>query len=153
MRRTSGCNGSAESGWFLSSRHLPPTVNPYRSPNEIACRYRASHVAMNPYDPPNDSNETAGGRNRWVRRFLMLNGILLAFPVSIITFVYGSLWIETALLPDTINGDPVTYQHEFIGISGPVWPMVAFFVVPNIVLFAVYAVSVFVRRSTVYAQM
>ena len=105
---------------------------------------------MNPYDAPTAVADHADGRTRWFRRFLILNGVLLAIPLSVVIVVYASLRIESTMQPRTINGDPVTYvtyDHEFVGLSGPIWPIVAFFVVPNLIFLSALGLSV-LRRGT-----
>ncbi|TWU35601.1 hypothetical protein Q31b_50360 [Novipirellula aureliae] len=101
---------------------------------------------MNPYVPPAENAASSRVRARWLRRFLILNGVLLAIPISIALFIYGSMKIELALQPDTNNGDPITYQQDFMFVSGPVWPIFALFVVPNLILFAMLALSVAGQR-------
>lgn len=105
---------------------------------------------MNPYEPPTVNDIKPVGSVRWIRRLLILNCVLLAFPVSLALFIYGSLKVESGVQPDTINGDPVTfvtYDHEFIGISGPIWPIIVFFVVPNLILLSMFALSARSRPS------
>ena len=102
---------------------------------------------MNPYEPPNERISNKAASTGWLRRFLILNGVLLAVPVSITLLIYATLRVDLAMKPDNINGDPVTYQQEFIGVSGPIWPVISFFVIPNLILIAVFGWSVLVQRT------
>ncbi|QDT04911.1 hypothetical protein K227x_33080 [Rubripirellula lacrimiformis] len=101
---------------------------------------------MNPYQPPIASANKTVGSTRWIRGFLILNGVLMAIPVLIALFTYVSLKIEFAMQPNNINGDPVTYQHELVSVPGSVWPIVAFFLVPNLILLTKFTLSAVGQR-------
>ena len=83
---------------------------------------------------------------------MILNGALLAIPIAVFLFIYASLWIQIARIPDSANGEPVryaTYDHELVGLSGPMWPVFAFFLIPNLLLLAMYGRYVIGRKLVV----
>lgn len=96
---------------------------------------------MNSYDPPAEKRpaaekhtERVTGRPRWIRRFLLLNAFLLSLPVSIVAFVFVSIWVETFQLGEEIGGDVIVTRTEFTGVSGPLWPLLTLLLAPNLVL-------------------
>ncbi len=105
---------------------------------------------INPYQPAKDSvaGDTVRPRwlRRWLRRFVILNIVLIAIPVLIALVSYMDFLFDIAIRPNNINGDPVTYQHQHFSASGPDWSTVAYFMLPNLVLFAIFRWSIAVRR-------
>ncbi len=70
---------------------------------------------------------------------MILNLILFALPASVIAFAYISIELEMRRQADAYTDGPVVYETEFIGIAGPVWPMFAYFVAPNVLMLAYLA--------------
>jgi len=65
---------------------------------------------------------------------LILNAVLFAIAASIVLFAYLSLQFQLKREAESYSDGPVVYQTEFVGISGPAWPMLAYFVVPNVLM-------------------
>ena len=70
---------------------------------------------------------------------MILNVILLAIPASAIAFAYVSLQLELRREAESYTDGPIVYETEFAGISGPVWPMLAYFVAPNVLMLLYFA--------------
>ncbi|MGB7345185.1 MAG: hypothetical protein WBD20_13305 [Pirellulaceae bacterium] len=62
---------------------------------------------------------------------MILNLVLLALPVSVIAFAYLSfqvfIWLQEKFTPQ----GPIVYDTELVGLSGSVWPLIAYLIVPN----------------------
>lgn len=67
---------------------------------------------------------------------MVLNLILLAIPASAIGFAYVSMQIELRREADSFSDGPVVYNTEFVGFSGPVWPLLIYFLAPNFLMIA-----------------
>jgi len=102
---------------------------------------------INPYQPAKECVAGDTVRPRWLRRFAILNMVLIAIPVLITLVSYMDFLFDIAIRPNNINGDPVTYQHQHFSVSGPGWSAVAYFMLPNLVLFAIFCWSIAVRRA------
>jgi hypothetical protein len=88
---------------------------------------------MNPYSPsliPDGSSPSSPG---WLRRFVILNGFLLAVPGVVLLALYFVVWLANQREIDPITGDPVTYEH-FVWIDVEPWGAIAYFLVPNLIL-------------------
>ncbi|MBB3208788.1 hypothetical protein FHS27_004621 [Rhodopirellula rubra] len=102
---------------------------------------------VNPYEAPSTSPDNSDSP-RWKRRFLVLNGLLVAVPVAIV--LCSLVWsrIEFEIETAGYGGDPVTYQHHYwaTGPANP-WPLVAYFLVPNGLLVWICTRSFLSHRS------
>tara|TARA_R110002073_G_scaffold154858_9_gene310106 strand:+ start:2413 stop:2712 length:300 start_codon:yes stop_codon:yes gene_type:complete len=91
---------------------------------------------MNPYEPSVRNLDDTGRKSRWLRAILILNAILIAIPVALAVLAYAMLRIELAREIGSNPDGPIVYETEFVGMSGPAWPMLAYFLAPNAILFA-----------------
>lgn len=88
----------------------------------------------NPYTPTsNPAGVTYSASPRWLRRFVILNGILVAVPVMAYVLLYLLVAILNQREIDPITGAPVMYEH-FVWIDVEPLFAVAFFLVPNLIL-------------------
>ena len=87
---------------------------------------------MNPYEPSVRNLDDTGRKSRWLRAILILNAI----PVVLAVLAYAMLRIELAREIGSNPDGPIVYETELVGMSGPAWPMLAYFLAPNAILFA-----------------
>ena len=92
--------------------------------------------SLNPYEPSVRDLDDAGSKSHWLRAILILNAILIAIPVSLAVLAYAMLRIELAREFGSNPNGPIVYDTEFVGMSGPAWPMLAYFLAPNAILVA-----------------
>ena len=89
----------------------------------------------NPYESPNISAGAARRRPRWTRNLVALNLALLLVPAVLGLIGYVTMRIEMAREAATLNGDIVTYDHEFVGFSAPALAFLAmYWLLPNAIL-------------------
>jgi hypothetical protein len=107
------------------NRSLDPVTNPYAALSQ-----------------PSFSNAT---KSRWIRRFLILNAVLIVVPTLTLLAIY--LWIELSIKSQTkpaTNG-PVLYEHS-VSVDVDPWVPVACFAIPNMILAMAFAFSRFCSR-------
>lgn len=109
-----------------------------------------SSPPINPYQPASECEADSSGaavRPRWLVLFIVLNLVLVAIPVLSAAFAWISVLFDFANRPDNINGDPVTYQYQNFTLSVQIWPIVTFFLLPNLILFAIIGLSIAGQRT------
>lgn len=89
------------------------------------------------YSTPATAAFKSRAKPRWLRRALILNGVLLAILMFLALVVFCWIWLDSEWEAATTAGDPVTYQH-FIWIEVQLWPAVAYFLIPNGILLAAF---------------
>lgn len=96
----------------------------------------------NPYESPAATGDDTGRRPRLFRRLVVLNACLVLLPFAIVLLSYLAVRIEMAREAASSNGDVVTYDVEFVGVSGPwILPLTLYLLVPNLVLLIWMAVA------------
>ena len=74
----------------------------------------------------------------WLRRLIILNGTLLIIPLTCLMVAYAFIRLSTAWESATQPGAPIVYQH-FFWINVDPWFALAYFLVPNGILAALFA--------------
>lgn len=88
----------------------------------------------NPYSAPATTEPPPGRKPRgWWSRFVLLNACLAGLIVLPLGLAHGSVVIRNFWTAVNSTGDPVAMQH-FFSIDIPVWLLVVYFFVPNVLL-------------------
>lgn len=102
----------------------------------------------NPYEAPSASVPSLPSP-RWLRRFVVLNALLVAVPALAVFCLMAWARIELAIEAARNNGGPVTYQHFYwISVSPASWPLAVYFLIPNAILGAFYMRYRLLRRNS-----
>ena len=95
---------------------------------------KLSTADPNPYEPTTiEPDEPRRGSN-WIRRIVILNAVLAAIPVSVAAYAYFSMQLELRRQTDSYTDGPIVYEIEFVGFSGSAWPILAYFLLPNLLM-------------------
>lgn len=123
------------------STHGPPVTRAVIliKTQRMCCPNTLPSPNVNPYEPTLPSDGETLRRTRWVRPIVILNLILLALPVSAVAFVFITIELEMRREADAYTNGPIVYETEFVGISGPAWPIFAYFAAPNVLMLAYLA--------------
>ena len=94
---------------------------------------------MNPYSSPTTAESLSAIKpSPWLRRLIILNGTLLIIPLICLVVAYAFIRLSTAWESARQLGDPIVYQH-FCWINVDPWFAIAYFLVPNGILAALFA--------------
>lgn len=74
-----------------------------------------------------------------MRRFMILNAVLLAIPGIALLALYVSVALANQWETDVTTGDPVAYQH-FVWVDVDSWATALYFLLPNTILAVAFGV-------------
>jgi hypothetical protein len=94
----------------------------------------------NPYAPTSRTDDKLRVTPKWLRRFFILNAVLLAIPTVLWIAVYAVNSFANNFRVDPATKDPVTYQHV-VWVDINISVFVIYFLVPNMIFAIVLAVS------------
>lgn len=94
----------------------------------------------NPYSPTSQTDDKPRATPKWLRRFFILNAVLMAIPTVLWIAVYAVNSLANNFRVDPATKDPVTYQHV-VWVDIHVSVFAIYFLVPNMIFAIVFAVS------------
>jgi len=91
---------------------------------------------QNPYEATTTNPAEPPSSVRWMRPIVILNFLLLGIPASAVGFEFVLMQHDLRRQTEAYTDGPTTYETQFTEFSGAVWPLLVYFLTPNVLMVA-----------------